>query len=331
MKLSLLPLLCCPYSRAPLILDTVERTTSKGEIESGTLRAPEGRRYSIVNGVPHVYGEYRSADEKSTVQAFGDEWARYDDFDGYMGSPELFAEFSGLAPEQLAGRRVLEVGCGGGRWLRVMASWGASEVVGLDFSSAVEQASRLTADCRNVHVVRGSAIEMPLAPVFDVVVSIGVIHHLDDPILGLKGIHRAVREHHLVAIWVYAKEGNEIYLRIVRPLRRIGPKLPRPVLVGVSRSLAAGLWGYIHTVNRIARAAGIPLPLRDYLGMLQRLRFRDVESVVYDQLTPSLAQYPTRGEVVAWVTQAGGRPERLHHRTSNSWQCHFTFPRAAAI
>ena len=329
MKLSLLPLLCCPYSRAPLTLDTVERTNPKGEIESGALRSPAGRRYPIVNGVPHVYGEYRSADEKSTVQAFGEEWARYNDFDGYMGSPELFSEFSGLAPEQLAGRRVLEVGCGGGRWLRVMASWGASEVVGLDFSSAVEQAARRTEGFPNVHIVRGSAIEMPLAPVFDVVVSIGVIHHLDDPILGLKGIHRAVRERHLVAIWVYAKEGNELYLRIVRPLRRIGPTLPRPVLVGVSRGLAVGLWGYIHSVNRFARAAGIPLPLRDYLGMLQRLRFRDVESVVYDQLTPSLARYPTRGEVEAWVTRAGGRPERLHHRTANSWQCHFTFPPAA--
>lgn len=328
MKLSLLPLLSCPYSRAPLILDTVDRTNAKGEIESGWLRSPDGRRYPIVNGVPHVYGEYRSADEQATVQAFGEEWARYDDFDGYMGSPELFAEFCGLAPQQLAGRRVLEVGCGGGRWLRVMAAWGASEVVGLDFSSAVEQAARLTAAFPNVHVVRGSALEMPLAPVFDVVVSIGVIHHLDDPVLGLKGIHRAVRERHLVAIWVYAREGNETYLRVVRPLRRIGPRLPRPVLVGVSRGLAAGLWGYIHSVNRLALATGLPLPLRDYLGLLQRLRFRDVESVVYDQLTPSLARYPTRAEVETWVTQAGGRPERLHHRTSNSWQCHFTFPPA---
>jgi len=330
MKLSLLPLLCCPFSRGPLVLDTVERTTPKGEIESGTLRAPDGRAYAIVRGVPHVYGDYRSDDEKTTVQAFGEEWARYDDFDGYMGSAELFAEFSGLAPEQLAGRRILEVGCGGGRWLRVMAAWGASEVVGLDFSSSVEQAARLTTEYPNVHVVRGSAIEMPLAPMFDVVVSIGVIHHLDDPVLGLLGIRRAVRERHLVAIWVYAKEGNETYLRLVRPLRRIGPKLPRPVLVGVSRGLAAGLWTYIHSVNRIARATGLPLPLRDYLAMLQRLRFRDVESVVYDQLTPSLARYPSKGEVEEWVTRAGGRPERLYHRTSNSWQCHFTFPPATA-
>jgi SAM-dependent methyltransferase len=330
MKLSLLPLLCCPFSRGPLVLDTVERTTPKGEIESGTLRAPDGRAYAIVRGVPHVYGDYRSDDEKTTVQAFGDEWARYDDFDGYMGSAELFAEFSGLAPEQLAGRRILEVGCGGGRWLRVMAGWGASEVVGLDFSSSVEQAARLTTEYSNVHVVRGSAIEMPLAPMFDVVVSIGVIHHLDDPVLGLLGIRRAVRERHLVAIWVYAKEGNETYLRIVRPLRRIGPKLPRPVLAGVSRGLAAALWTYIHSVNRIALVTGLPLPLREYLGMLQRLRFRDVESVVYDQLTPSLARYPSKDEVEEWVTRAGGRPERLYHRTSNSWQCHFTFPPATA-
>ena len=325
MELSLLPFLCCPFSRSPLTVDTVDRAAKNGGIETGRLRSPEGRFYPVVRGVPHIYGEYRSADEAATVQAFGEEWARYDDFDGYMGSPDLFAEFSGLTPEMIAGRRVLEVGCGGGRWLRVLAGWRASEVVGLDFSSAVEQAAARTADLPNVHVVRGSAIEMPLQAAFDVVVSIGVIHHLDDPVLGLQGIRRAVARRHLVAIWVYAKEGNETYLKLVRPLRRIGPKLPRPALVGTSRTLAAGLWTYIHTVNRVARAGRLPLPMRDYLTMLQRLRFRDVESVVYDQLTPSLARYPTRSEVEQWVSRAGGRLERLHHRTGNSWQCHFKF------
>jgi SAM-dependent methyltransferase len=326
MKESFVPLLRCPVDGSLLQIDSVADRTPSGDITTGFLRSASGRRYPIVRGVPYVHGEFRSQDEASTVSAFGAEWARYDDFDGYMGSPELFSEFSGLEPSNVENRRVLEVGCGGGRWLRVLAGWGAREVVGLDFSSAVDQAAHLTRALPQVQVVRGSALEMPFAPVFDLVVSIGVLHHLHDPVLGLQGIQRALAGQHRVAFWVYAREGNETYLRLVQPLRRIGPRLPRSVLAGLSRALATALWCHTHSTNRLALAMGIRLPLSAYLGILQRLRFRDLESVVYDQLTPSIARYPSREEVLEWVAHAGGRVERLYHRTQNSWQCHLSFP-----
>jgi SAM-dependent methyltransferase len=301
--------------------------TPGGEIVEGTLRSGEGWTYPIIHGIPDFSRGYRSEDEQHTVEAFGDEWARYDDFAGFMGSAELFTEFIGLTAADVRGRTVLEVGCGGGRWLRVLAGLGAAEVVGLDFSSAVAQAQRRCADLENVHVVRGSALEMPFRPVFDLVVSIGVIHHLDDPVLGLRGIAQVLRPDHVVAIWVYALEGNELYLKLARPLRWIGPRLPRGVLSAGSRVLALGLFSYIHSVNRLAGHLGVRLPLRRYLGMLYRLRLRDLTSVVHDQLTPSIARYTSRWELSDWITAAGGRITHLHHRTGNSWQCHLRFPR----
>jgi SAM-dependent methyltransferase len=330
MRDSLIDLVCCPVTRSPLTLDSDASRSPAGEILRGTLRSPEGRTYAVAGGIPHLYEGFRSADEEQTVKAFGTEWAKYDDHEGYMGSPDLFREFTGLDPSQIAGRRVLEVGCGGGRWLKVLAGLGAREVVGLDFSTAVEQARARTAALPDVHVVRGSALQMPLRPAFDLVVSIGVVHHLDDPIAGLRGMRAAAAPGALAVIWVYAQEGNELYLRVARPLRQIGPKLPSQVLSLASKGLASGLWVWTHTVNRAAVSLRVPLPLRDYLAMLSRLRFRDLESVTYDQLTPSLARYPSKAEVSGWVESAGGAIDRLFHRTSNSWQCHFRFPDAQA-
>lgn len=138
-------------------------------------------------------------------------------------------------------------------------------------------------------------------------------------------MRKAVAPSHLAAIWVYAREGNELYLQLVKPLRWLGPKLPEPLLVAMSRLLTAALWAHIQTVNRLAVRWGLRLPLRDYMALLGRLRFQAMELVVYDQLTPSLAQYPTRQEVYAWVQQAGGEITSLQQRTGNSWRCHFRF------
>ena len=326
MRDALLDYLCCPLTRSPLALEDAERDAASGDILAGALVSPEQRRYPIRDGVPHLALEFRDAREAQTVTAFGRQWQRFER-NAAEGSPELFCDYSGLTPDQVRGRTVLEVGCGAGRWLKVIAGLGARQVVGLDYSSGVVQARRRTLEQSNVHVVRGSALDMPLLPKFDLAISIGVVHTLADPVLGLKGIRRAVTPSHLVAIWVYAREGNEMYLRLVRPLRFLGPRLPDGVLFATSRALTVGLFAYIHSVNRLAVGLGLRLPLRDYLAQLSAVRFRDVEYMVYDQLTPSIARYPSRQEVQGWIHDAGAEIATLDQRTGNSWRSHLCFAR----
>jgi SAM-dependent methyltransferase len=296
-----------------------------GHVIAGKLLAGGGRRYPIVDGVPDLTVGFESSAEQSTVETFGEEWARYDDFDGHMGSADLFTTFSGLTANEVRGKRILEVGCGGGRWLKVLSDMGADQVVGLEMSSAVRQAARRTRGLPRVDVVRGSALQMPFGQAFDLVVSIGVIHHLADPIEGVRNVGRVLRPRCLFVFWVYAWEGNRLYLSIATPLRLVTKRLPDAVLAPISRGLATVLWGYMRTVNRVAVRLGLSFPLRDYLRMLEPLRFKDLESVVYDQLGPQIARYPTQSEVTRWATAGGASVVLLHHRTGNSWQCHCRF------
>jgi len=77
------------------------------------------------------------------------------------------------ALEPLPGKRVLDLGCGKGRFARALQGLGA-QVVGLDFSAA------MLAEASGVPRVRATARRLPFGPrTFDAVVAIEVFEHLD--------------------------------------------------------------------------------------------------------------------------------------------------------
>ena len=68
---------------------------------------------------------------------------------------------------------------------------------------------------------------------FDVVFSIGVIHHLADPKAAVEQSVRAVKPGGILILWVYAREGNERLLRVLNPIRKgITSRLPLPICRG---------------------------------------------------------------------------------------------------
>src|SRR4051794_7851514 len=75
-----------------------------------------GAAYSIVGGVPRLAGE-------GYVESFGRQWNRYD-----VARPEeddrVFRVKTGLDPESLRGKLVLDAGCGGGRYARLLGEHG---------------------------------------------------------------------------------------------------------------------------------------------------------------------------------------------------------------
>lgn len=84
-----------------------------------------------------------------------------------------------------AGRRILDVGCGRGFWLAVMASEGL-DAFGIEPSKA-----DVTVAARHGVVLRGDAHDLPLARAsVDLVWSIHVLHHLQDPVVALGELRR---------------------------------------------------------------------------------------------------------------------------------------------
>jgi SAM-dependent methyltransferase len=327
-KRRLIDRLACPVCRAALQLDAGD---GGEDIREGRLRCGGcAATYPVTSGVPRLLPPDLGADAARTAERFGWEWQRFDEI-----RPEYETQFRGwitpLGPESFAGRRVLDGGCGKGRHLRLAARWGARDVVGLDLGPAVDVAARNTADLDNVHVVQGDLTRPPFTPgSFDLVYSIGVLHHLTEPDAGFRALAPLVAPGGTFAAWVYAREGNGMLLAFLTPARRLTRKAPTGLVSALAWALTVPLWAALRLLYRPARSRptlAASLPYRGYLLDLTAFPFREVHSIVFDQLMAPIAHYMRREDVercfrAARLTQVG---LRWHH--ANSWAA-FGAPRS---
>lgn len=169
-----------------------------------------GNRWPIVEGIPRFV-------QDEHLQSFGLQWNRYD----VAHDDEDRATFqakTGFAFDRLAGRRVLDAGCGGGRYSKICGEAGAN-VFGADHSSSVEKASRLCAHQPHVHFVQADLKQLPFEPEsFDFVFSIGVMHHDADTRRVFDAVARMVKPGGQYAVWLYRRnqwwqEGINNFLR----------------------------------------------------------------------------------------------------------------------
>ena len=122
-------------------------------------------------------------------------------------------------------------------------------------------------------------------------------------------------------VWIYGREGNELYLKIFAPVRAVTKHLPDVLLTGVCHLLTALLTVYIGLCRVL------PLPMRDYaLSVLGRYGWRHRFLTVFDQLNPAYAKYYRQDEARALLTAAGFAEVRLYHRHGYSWSVVGTKP-----
>jgi ubiquinone/menaquinone biosynthesis C-methylase UbiE len=86
-----------------------------------------------------------------------------------------------LLPPSLAGRRILDIGCGVGYFAREARARGAGSVVGVDISERMLADARLRGDDAGISYVRSSLETFePETESFDLVVSMLALHYIAD-------------------------------------------------------------------------------------------------------------------------------------------------------
>ena len=111
--------------------------------------------------------------------------------------------FDALQP--LAGRSLLDAGCGGGRYAIPAAKAGASRVLGIDFSETMLELARQKAAAEGVGEVcqfqHGDLLTYPLAEKsFDYAIAIGFFDYQTDPEAALRALARAARQRVFVSL-----------------------------------------------------------------------------------------------------------------------------------
>ena len=153
--------------------------------------------HPVVEGIARFTGDEHLA-------SFGRQWNKYevahDDEDR-----ATFQAKTGVMLEELKGLRVLDAGCGGGRYSKVCGEAGAT-VIGADHSTAVSKARQLCAHLPNVAFVQADLKRLPLEPAsFDFVFSIGVMHHDADTRAVFDAVAKLVKPGGRYSVWLYRR------------------------------------------------------------------------------------------------------------------------------
>ncbi len=223
----------------------------------------------------------------ASEERFGYEWKKYAAMD--MRYEEQFQNWTGMSPEAWKGEDVLDAGCGMGRNSYWPLRYGARSVLAFDNDEkSLASARRTLVGFPNATVERHDLSQLPWQNRFDIVICIGVLHHVRRPELALQNMTRSLRTGGKLVVWVYSYEGNEWIVRYVDPIRKhITSRLPLPFVHLLAYGASIPLY-------LLVKASKRPTP---YLVQLASFKFRHVHSIVFDQLIPSVANYWRRDEV----------------------------------
>jgi SAM-dependent methyltransferase len=267
---------------------------------AGLTPGEEARCTKCAAIYPLVRGIRRFVDSERYVRNFGFQWNKHrrTQFDTpETKRSESFLRGLGLRPELVAGRTVVDAGCGAGRYADVLQRWGG-RVIAMDLSVAVEACHGSLGE-RGVTVVQADLARPPIAPgAVDVVVSLGVLHHTPDARESFRQLARLVKPGGLMAVWLYDAYGDQTTrMRLSLLYRRFTHRLPPRLLYALCHLSVP--WHYL---NRV------PL-LRHFTSRLWHIsedpwwRWRVLDT--FDWYSPRYQSHHTYPEISEWFVESG--------------------------
>lgn len=213
-------LFVCPECKGDLRLHSQE----SGEVREGRLECGCGRHYDVHKGVPRfVAGEAYS-------DTFGRQWTRWartqhDSLNGTDIFRRRMERYTGWTPESMAGKVVVEAGCGPGGFIDVYER-NAATVIGFDLSVAIDAAYELHGQRPNVHLAQGDIFNPPLRRgIADRLYTFGVVQHTPDPERAFRSLIPIVKDGGEIAVWVYRRH---LVPQPVYWLRHLTAGMPEP-------------------------------------------------------------------------------------------------------
>lgn len=290
--------LFCGFLKRPVpdIIDSINCIECfQKEVTEGVLYCSAcNAGYPIDNKIPRLIPENKNHKGASQVKnRFEFQWISWGGETKIFGRTEeenIDYIIKGYSLLQMADffkdKLALDAGCGHGRFLKSFSSLGA-EVIGIDFGSGIDIASKFNETDAFVHTVGGDLLSLPLRNnSIHYTFSTGVIHHTPDPREAFHNLSLVTRKGGMMFIWVYPKEGI-LWEVSQKTLRAILTRLPARMLY------------YL---------CFIPVPLLSFVKTysstsLKTASWRQCAQVIYDWYSPKYQFHYSEEELKNWFVK----------------------------
>jgi SAM-dependent methyltransferase len=247
-----------------------------------------------------------------TVESFGDEWLKFDAFSAAEIKNAGDQYFDIVTDKMLnANSKVLDLGCGSGRWTKYMADK-AGFIEAVDPSEAVFSAAAVYGDLPNVRFSQAGVDTIPFPDEsFDFVISLGVLHHIPDTGKALNSLMKKLKSGGFALIYLYYALDNRGFLyrlifNLSTLLRRVVSALPKGLKHVVCDFLAVFIYLPFVGLSKLVKAI-IPgnLYLKIPLAYYRDKSWNIIRNDALDRFGTPLEQRFTKIEITEMLQKAG--------------------------
>lgn len=234
----------------------------------------------------------------------------------------LFTEW--IRPQTLEffkGKDVLDCGCGGGQHLTFIAKY-CKSALGVDLN-ATEAAKRATEKFPHIRVQEADIAQMDLRRQFDVVYSIGVLHHTDNPTASFKNITKHARSGGRIIVWVYSHEGNFLNRTFVEGMKNLFVlHMPRKFVLGLAHLFTILVYIPVYTLYLFTpRSLGlVGLPYYEYFQNWRKLSYHRNLLNVFDKLNAPQTHFIKQSTIEQWFNSGEFTDVHISPYRGVSWR-----------
>jgi SAM-dependent methyltransferase len=296
-----------PFDESSLALADAEFGID-GEVRSGRLCGHD-RAYDIVDYIPRFVGA------ENYSSSFGDQWNWYrriqlDRYNGTTLSRDRFFRDTGWDVDSLRGQKILEAGCGAGRFTQVMLDAGA-EVYAIDFSAAVNACWSNNGPHPSLFLAQADIFALPFQRnFFDKVFCFGVLQHTPDVKRAFMSLLPFLKSGGDLAVDVYRKTAWTTRWTSKFWYRPLTKRMPRDLLRKIIEWYVPRWIPIDNFLQRVPVARSVVpaiVPCWNYTGSLplppDQITIMAVLDT-FDALTPAYDQPQTIASVQSWFDEA---------------------------